>query len=212
MITLTFDIHTYWHIGTGHGDAAIADAVVARDASGLPYLPGRAVKGLLRAAADLAVRAGHWAESDVHALFGKPLPAPPPSASTDSDDSDALLEGGRFTPGGDSPLVFSSASLPQAWRDWAASSSGEDPTSVINALFARLASTKIDKDGVASDATLRVMEVTVPMTLTATVRPLERSPKGWESRLIELCPFVRTLGADRNRGLGRVTVTGKVSQ
>ncbi|MEJ2682664.1 MAG: RAMP superfamily CRISPR-associated protein [Gammaproteobacteria bacterium] len=38
----------YWHAGGSHGQGFHTQATVARDHDGLPYLPGRTLKGLLR--------------------------------------------------------------------------------------------------------------------------------------------------------------------
>ena len=47
-ITLELDLSSYWHIGSGKGADAVADAVVLKDEAGLPVVPGRTLKGLLR--------------------------------------------------------------------------------------------------------------------------------------------------------------------
>ena len=54
MTRLRFEIQSFWHAGSGRGDGAVADATVLRSRAGLPILPGRTVKGLLREACDLA--------------------------------------------------------------------------------------------------------------------------------------------------------------
>ena len=51
-LTLTFTLLSYWHAGTGAGRGGDADAVVQRDDDGLPYLPGKSVKGLIRDAVE----------------------------------------------------------------------------------------------------------------------------------------------------------------
>jgi len=42
----------FWHIGSGMGAGAVADAVVLKDERGLPYVPGKTIKGLVREFAD----------------------------------------------------------------------------------------------------------------------------------------------------------------
>src|SRR5690606_24392052 len=39
-----------WHVSSGRGRGASADLTVVRSSGGLPYLPGRALRGLLREA------------------------------------------------------------------------------------------------------------------------------------------------------------------
>jgi hypothetical protein len=70
-LTLKLDILSYWHAGSGRGAAALADAVVVRDDTGLPYLPGRTVKGLVRDAMDLAEAAGIVARGRTELRLGR---------------------------------------------------------------------------------------------------------------------------------------------
>ena len=45
--------YTYWHCGSGLSAGSSADATIVRDDEGLPFVPGRTVKGHLREAAEL---------------------------------------------------------------------------------------------------------------------------------------------------------------
>jgi len=47
-IEYTINFLEYWHIGSGMGAGAVADAVVLKDERGLPYVPGKTIKGLVR--------------------------------------------------------------------------------------------------------------------------------------------------------------------
>lgn len=67
--TITF--YTDWHCGSGLSSGADVDATVIRDANGLPYLPGKSLKGVLREMAQLLVDAGHYEQSLVDSCFGK---------------------------------------------------------------------------------------------------------------------------------------------
>ena len=56
MSTVKYEIEFFsnWHCGSGLAAGADVDALVIRDKKGLPYVPGRTLKGLLRdAASDL---------------------------------------------------------------------------------------------------------------------------------------------------------------
>ena len=55
--TLRFELHSFWQAGTGRGSGAVLDMLAHRDADGLPCLPGRTAKGLLR---DVVGRAEDW--------------------------------------------------------------------------------------------------------------------------------------------------------
>lgn len=200
MATLSFEIHAWWHAGTGQGRGNVADAVVHRDADGLPFLPGRSVKGLLRAAMQLAEGCGRIEPGRTEEWFGTPLPG---AASPDDAVVDAAFAAARYetTPG---TLRFTSATLGREWAAWARSLDPEARPRELGPLFALVAQTAVDDDGVVDDHSLRTIEVTTPMTLRADVEGPADSR--WLEALDRVAPLVRHLGAHRNRGLGRVTV------
>lgn len=53
MSTIKYEIEFFsnWHCGSGLAAGADVDALVIKDNNGLPYVPGRTIKGLLRDAA-----------------------------------------------------------------------------------------------------------------------------------------------------------------
>lgn len=197
---LYFDLHSFWHPGTGRGDGALADAAVHRTAEGLPFLPGRTVKGLMREAVDLAVAARLLSDEAAVALFGSSLPPVTP------DDRVGRLEEARYRTE-EGRMRFSSACLGKtagaqdAWRDWAAA---REHAPARDEVYTRFASTRIGQDGLAEDATLRAIELVVPVPLYAFVDGPVDAP--WDVLRLAVRLFLRGLGSHRNRGLGRVSV------
>ena len=55
MSTIRYEIEFFsnWHCGSGLAAGADVDALVIKDKNGLPYVPGRTLKGLLREAASI---------------------------------------------------------------------------------------------------------------------------------------------------------------
>jgi len=55
MSTINYKIEFFsnWHCGSGLAAGADVDALVIKDKNGLPYIPGRTLKGLLREAATI---------------------------------------------------------------------------------------------------------------------------------------------------------------
>lgn len=196
-LILKLDLLSYWHAGSGRGAAALADALVVRDDAGLPYLPGRTVKGLVRDAMELAEAAGIVERGRTESWLGTPSGG---VRTGDDDEPERLLEARRHEtePG---VLWFGSAKLPESWLAWARSADS-DGKSIIDQLYAYVASTAIDKEGVAAEHTLRVSEVTVPMTLRAVVKGPDE--EGWVEDVRAAIPLLRCLGARRQRGYGRV--------
>lgn len=208
MHYLTLNIHTYWHAGTGRGAGPDLDAVVFLTPEGLPCLPGRTVKGLVRdgmarAEATGAIERG----SCVRWLGSDPFVAD--QEVSDTERREAALEAARFlTTRG--RLRFGTAELGRGdardqWRAWALARPRE-----AQELRRSFASTRIDERGIAQDKTLRAVEVAVPMTLHAPVSPFtagEPEDQGWQDAVKSALRFVDALGSHRNRGFGRVTAT-----
>lgn len=55
MSTIKYEIEFFsnWHCGSGLAAGADVDALVIKDNNGIPYVPGRTIKGLLREAASV---------------------------------------------------------------------------------------------------------------------------------------------------------------
>lgn len=211
---LQVQIHSFWHAGTGRGEGTASNAVVARTAEGLPTLPGRTLKGLCRAATEQALSLGWYARKggrgavtsdDIVGWFGNELPR---TTRADQGEQVAYLERpeARHRPGSAS-LRFYSARLgatdaeAAAWAEWAEHG---DRASDKDRLFVGFASVRIASDGLAHDQALRLVELTVPLTLVA---PIYGPPDGrWAEALSRALPLVRAVGSGRNRGLGRATL------
>jgi len=201
MYQLKFNIHTYWRAGTGRGAGALLDEMVHKDANGLPSLPGRTVKGLLR---DAVFRAEEWGQvssgSTINWFGGNAL---------EKGETESRLE---IKPGA---LGVSDALLDDAVRKYLIGllkdknqnrqSTGK---SLRQGFFHKIYATAIEhKSGSAKDKSLRGMEVTIPLTLTAQLHVLQPlNDEHWASHLEKCLPLIRALGTSRSRGLGRVTV------
>lgn len=196
MLQVQFELFNWWHAGSGEAGPGDLDATVVRDDDGLPYLPGKTVKGLFRDAALLIKRAqpGILDEGQWIRLFG---PGIEPGAQRPEGD---VLEGA---------LSFTSARLPKAARDWIG---GENPE-YKQGLYEALASTAM-KDGIARVHSLRRIEVALPVTLEAEVEWEEDGVEGidTENILTTSAALIRRLGSHRHRGLGRCRVTLKELQ
>lgn len=193
-VRLTIDIRSWWHPGSGRSGGAVVDATAHRDAAGLPVLPGRHLKGLLRDALECA-EAWNWTG---HAglperLFG---------SRTESGKTHAPQPG---------CLRVSDGRL-QA--DLAAYLAGhETGKALIAKLFRSQFATAVDHDsGTALDHSLRGIEVVVPLQLEAHIRPVPGRipPDGWSERMAEVLPLIDAVGAGRTRGLGRAELALEV--
>jgi CRISPR/Cas system CSM-associated protein Csm3 (group 7 of RAMP superfamily) len=179
-IEYNMEFFSEWHCSSGLSAGADTDALVIKDADGLPYVPGKTVKGLLREAAEelIALRGNNEA---TRALFNSNFGL--------FGNKDNAIKGSVF---------ITNAEL-----------SSEERNDIISNnlqkyLFNRVTSIRINDDGVAEDNSLRSMETVIPCKLHGSIKFLDESLTG----LIEdAARFVKHAGVNRNRGLGRVKIT-----
>ncbi len=193
--TLTFAMQSYWHIGAGQEGGAYADALALKNPAGLPYLPGKSIKGLMKEAFKIAQR-NNWFDTNIDSLI-------------------TVLFGCEHTAGSSAQglLQFTSAELsPEECAYFTAQPSHKKK------LYKVIASTAIDaKSGVAKKNSLRSIEVCVPITLNSLVelntnhpnfqRYCDELTEKLSTWLAAVVSLVTELGAKRHRGLGQAFVT-----
>lgn len=193
-IEYTIKIHSYWHCGSGLAAGANVDALVVKDKNGMPYIPGKTIKGLIREAVENylmftsadneeAEEVNNKMAEKVKTAFGVPV--------SDDDEHKYKTKGNAF---------FTNAELESNLR-----------SDIIRAglqqyLFTNISSTAIDDKGIAVDNSLRRIEVTVPCELEGKIIDLDDSLSDIVSKSFG---FIKRLGVSRNRGLGRCTVSVK---
>lgn len=184
---------SYWHPGTGGGLGASLDARVRTNA-GLPLLPGRTLKGVLRDACARAEALGWF----------KDLPTPL-GGWTDLLFGRAAKDGRPSTPG---LLRIGSAELDAPTRQAFVALDAKQQRLAARGMRAALHQTAIDERGVVVEGSLRGLEVYVPMPLYA---PIEWVADGTGSEsalgfiaLDRSLALVEGLGGHRSRGFGRV--------
>ena len=184
-MTIQLRIHEYWHAGSGTGKGPGVDAQVVRDHLGLPYLPGRTLRGLLREGVQCAEDCKMISKNLTEKIFG-----------TRSVGDEAR---GKRVSGA---LHVSSATVDSSIEAWIGGISDGERSSYTATLFETVSSTAMAY-GVAMTGSLRSIEVAVPLTLTSTIG-LEDD--GAEAAITAGLGFIRGLGMGRRRGFGRVTV------
>lgn len=191
------EFFTDWHCGSGLAAGADVDALVVKDRDGLPFIPGKTVKGLLREALEDIVRFRYSANEDMYRKYmswirkyfgyfdGKP--------SSDGSRSE-MTKGTAF---------FANAELPEPVGKAIVSDN------LQSYLYRTLASTAIDEHGIAKDHSLRRIEVTVPCTLEGYIlsnhedKDMVDLVKDGLKFIKDGLKYIRRLGQNRNRGLGR---------
>lgn len=191
---LKIDITSYWHPGSGKGMGSYLDAATHRNSDGLPVLPGRTLKGIVRDAfTRWETYQGHDIEkqsSTVQQLFG---------STADGEETRQGL------------LRFSNAGLPQEEAAYLA-----HHPDLCEGLYRSHFSTAIDHaTGTADEKSLRGIEMVIPLTLYATVDTIPSTHNkdhkdhkdDWQTLIQPALSLIHAVGAYRSRGFGRATLT-----
>jgi CRISPR/Cas system CSM-associated protein Csm3 (group 7 of RAMP superfamily) len=175
-ITITYKIqmHSFWHVGSGLTGGVVADSVVIKDSNGLPFIPGKTLKGLLR---DAALTIQELNSNLISTAF--------------IDNVFGQSRGAEGT-----NCFFSNAYLSNALQTQLKQDTNKD------ILYQNLASTAIDKNGQAVNGSLRTLEATIPLVLFAQIVDFPEEEK-YQQELDYCMQMVKRMGSKRHRGLGR---------
>ena len=191
---IKIELHSEWRSGTGRGRGLHVDAEALRDPLGLPMLPGRQLKGLIRHALETGAAWGHWGHDVVDRLCGV--------SASEAQSRFNTQEG---------TISFSSARMECPWLEYvkALQEGSDDDRAEAQAVTAQLffvkRQTALDDRGLAKNHSLRSVEVCAPMTLYARVYG-ELSAED-EAHLKRALKMIRAVGGHTTRGLGRATLT-----
>lgn len=196
-MTLTLTFSSDWHTGTGEGVPGYIDALALRDKDSLPYVRGKSLTGVLRAAAEMIAAvldsvqpnqaAGEYWKDVTASLFG----ARP-----------SRHGGHRSHPAAPAKLAIRRAVLPAA-----VAAECKKDAELLAALFSLRPGVSIsDETGRAEDDKLFFVEhVTGGLTLSAgaSLRGEVTALTDDEAALlVAACHAVRSLGGKRRRGAG----------
>lgn len=196
-MTLTLTFSSDWHTGTGEGVPGYIDALALRDKDSLPYVRGKSLTGVLRAAAEMIAAvldsvqpnraAGEYWKDVTASLFG----ARP-----------SRHGGHRSHPAAPAKLAIRRAVLPAA-----VAAECKKDAELLAALFSLRPGVSIsDETGRAEDDKLFFVEhVTGGLTLSAGASQRGEATALTDDEaalLVAACHAVRSLGGKRRRGAG----------
>ena len=185
-VNIKIEFSSYWHCGSGISGGVASDALIKKDENGLPFVPGKTLKGHLREAAEWLCK------------------------TTDADEYKRLL---KQIFGQANTLEMAEEDIPQGYAGEAYLTNLNVHPEVAqllegegnaNLLFANLYSTAIDDNGVADKGSLRSIEVAIPLTLYGRIDNLSEE----QLIFIKKCAgMVKELGSGKTRGLGRCHIS-----
>ena len=192
---LVFDIQSYWLCGTGQSERGSADETANRTSNGLPFIPGKTIKGVMKHALK------EW-----EGLMG------------DCEENDRQLSEQLFGGGPDDEERSAKGALrvgsAQLGKAESVILSQQSNRALVNELYKSVSSTAVDhKTGSAKKRSLRTIEVVVPLRLEAELEWVaagdcrDEIPADWAKTLSDALSLIQNIGAHRNRGFGRCTVS-----
>ncbi len=179
-IKYQIEFHSPWHCGSGLSAGADLDALVIKDKDGLPFIPGKTLKGLIREAVENYV---HFSDSNLEELIPKVF------GFSNSDEMNEIQKGEAF---------FSNAELDESDKSFILQNQ------LQSYLFNSISSTAINDQGIAKDHSLRRKEVTIPCKLYATIHFVDDS---LYQTIVKAFGMIKRMGVNRSRGLGRCTIS-----
>lgn len=178
-LSLKIQFFSPWHCGSGLSAGADADSLVIKDSHGVPFIPGKTIKGLVREAVE-----------DYVSLTGINLPIEKAFGVEASQKGSNSPQQGY--------LFFTNAELSKQEIQAITSSQAQEY------LYINKVETAIGKNGITKEHSLRTMETTIPCCLHAQIMHVdEELAKVMEPAL----GFIKHMGTKRNRGLGRCLFT-----
>ncbi len=186
-IIYQIEFFSYWHAGSGLAGSTYADSIVNKNKLGLPIIPGKTIKGLLREAAESINELDDTLVSDIfiQQVFGKRSGEKEVNTGNEKKE-DIYGEGKAFFTNVELSKKLTESILQKNY---------------VNDLYHVISSTKINEHGQAEDHSLRQLEVTIPITLYGTI---EQFPDVlYETELEHCFKWIKQLGQNRNRGLGK---------
>ncbi|MDD4191711.1 MAG: RAMP superfamily CRISPR-associated protein [Mangrovibacterium sp.] len=169
-----------WHCGSGLTSGSDLDQLVIKDRDGFPMIPGKTLKGLLKEAAEEIIGlqgTDPRNEAFITDFFGYFDEKP-------NEESKIHTKGkAYFTDAVVSPYL-----------------KGEADKETVKFFYRGIAATAISEKGIAAQGSLRTLETTIPCSLYAAVLAVDDS---YIPELKKCMQWVKRLGQNRNRGLGR---------
>ena len=179
-ITYKITFFSEWHCGSGLTSGSDLDSLVIKDKDNFPFIPGKTLKGLLKEAAEEIIK-----------LRGKePVNEP---FITDFFGFFDDKEQGKSEVQTKGKAFFTDATISPELKS--------KVTKELTEFFYRdMASTSIGDNGIAKEHSLRKMETTIPCELLANIYGVD---KKYSEDLTKCLQWIKRLGQNRNRGLGR---------
>lgn len=183
-LTYKIEFYDYWSTASGLSGGALADSLCLKDKNGLPYVPGKTIKGLFREAAKTLMDLNH---SDITKTFIFDVFGEPERAADEENGEEKLKSAISFF----SNAVFNVETSQAITRELAPH------------LFEQITTTALEPTGLAKNHSLRRSEYSLPCTLYGEILDAAY----YKDALSTCAAFIKRLGLNRHRGYGRCKIS-----
>lgn len=173
------EFFSYWHSGSGLSAGADVDVLVLKDKNNLPYISGKTIKGLIREAVEDTL---YFKGEEKEVLFRKTF-------GYFKASKDDMVKGEAFFTN-----IELSENIQKAIIE----------NNISKFLYSSVSSTAIDENGIAINHSLRKMQTVVPCSLEGAIINV---PDDFVTEIETGLKFIKRLGQNRNRGLGRCQIS-----
>lgn len=187
-IQYELEFFDYWHCGSGLSSGSDLDLLVIKDEDNMPFVPGKTIKGLLREAIEEINQIANIVDNSIIIdAFGESSKRVSVKHThiEKEDEQDDHQQGVCF---------FRNAELKIELKK------AVNKSKLSNYFYQSISSTALDDKGIAKEHSLRRMEVTIPCILSGEILHV---PTEMEELFKKGLKYIKQLGQNRNRGLGR---------
>lgn len=194
-INYTITFFSDWLCGSGLSGGSESDAQVKKTREGLPYVPGKTVKGLLKDAARDLFEGDPDYKDFIEACFGTPEEKTHKKSGPEKEPEKP-----------DYQFFYSNVEFPSLLAQYLVREPEENEKKPAEKekLFRKIPTTSIDeRTGVAKNKSLRTIEVTIPVTVVGKITSNLSENHQYNKKMKACFRMIKRLGVNRNRGLGR---------
>ena len=192
-ITYKITFYSDWHCGSGLSSGADLDLLVIKDKDKIPFIPGKTMKGLIKEALEnIKAFDEKYRSLDLVKILGAEA-----KKNNTKQEATKEIENNKETLDHQGCCFFKNAELEKELKKHIVKNQLQEY------LYHSISSTAIDESGVAKEHSLRKMQVTIPCELTGEILDV---PDDYLDLFNDALSFIKQLGQNRNRGLGRCSI------
>lgn len=203
-IKYKIEFYSDWHCGSGLSSGADLDELVIKDQNGLPFIPGKTMKGLIREALE---DIKYFSDSDLDLALVLGEEANNKIIPDQEKQTEKEINKEQICYDKQGICFFKNAELEKKLQDAIIKNKLQEY------LYHSIASTAIDNYGVSKNHSLRKIQTTIPCKLEGEILDIPDDDE-YYFMFKDAFQYIKRIGQNRNRGLGRcsISIVSPISQ